>query len=42
MICALGIRLGRIQFLVFGLGAALAGFAGVLAGPMRKFPRIWG
>ena len=33
---ALGIRLGRIRLLVFGLGAALAGFAGVLAGPMRK------
>jgi branched-chain amino acid transport system permease protein len=33
---ALGIRLGRIRFLVFGLGSALAGFAGVLAGPMRQ------
>ena len=33
---ALGIRLGRIRLLVFGLGAALAGFAGVLAGPMRQ------
>ena len=33
---ALGIRLGRIRFLVFGLGAALAGLAGVLSGPLRQ------
>jgi branched-chain amino acid transport system permease protein len=32
----LGIRLGRIRFLVFGLGAALAGLAGVLSAPMRQ------
>ena len=32
---ALGIDLGRIRLLVFGIGSALAGLAGVLAGPMR-------
>ena len=32
----LGIRLGRIRFLVFGLGAALAALAGVLSAPMRQ------
>jgi branched-chain amino acid transport system permease protein len=32
---ALGIDLGRIRWLVFGIGSALAGLAGVLAGPMR-------
>jgi branched-chain amino acid transport system permease protein len=35
MVRALGIDLGRIWFLVFGLGIGLAGLAGVLAGPMR-------
>jgi len=35
MVRALGIDLGRIWLLVFGLGVALAGFAGILAGPMR-------
>ncbi len=32
---ALGIDLGRIRWIVFGIGSALAGLAGVLAGPMR-------
>jgi branched-chain amino acid transport system permease protein len=32
----LGIRLGRIRFVVFGLGAALAALAGVLSAPMRQ------
>ncbi|MEX0851723.1 MAG: branched-chain amino acid ABC transporter permease [Bauldia sp.] len=31
---ALGIRLGRIRFLVFGLGAGLAALAGVMTAPM--------
>ncbi len=35
MVRALGVNLGRIWMLVFGLGAALAGLAGILAGPMR-------
>lgn len=35
MVRALGVDLGRIWFLVFGLGTALAGLAGILAGPMR-------
>jgi branched-chain amino acid transport system permease protein len=35
MVQALGIDLGRIRFLVFGIGTLLAGLAGVLAGPMR-------
>ena len=35
MVRALGVDLGRVWFLVFGLGIALAGLAGVLAGPMR-------
>jgi branched-chain amino acid transport system permease protein len=35
MVRALGIDLGRIWLLVFGLGTALAGLAGILAGPMR-------
>ena len=35
MVRALGIDLGRIWFLVFGLGIGLAALAGVLAGPMR-------
>ena len=35
MVRALGIDLGRIWLLVFGLGIALAGLAGVLAAPMR-------
>ncbi len=35
MVRALGIDLGRVWLLVFGLGTALAGLAGILAGPMR-------
>jgi branched-chain amino acid transport system permease protein len=35
MVRALGIDLGRIWLMVFGLGTALAGLAGMLAGPMR-------
>ena len=35
MVRALGFNLGRIWLLVFGIGSALAGLAGVLAGPMR-------
>jgi branched-chain amino acid transport system permease protein len=35
MVRALGIDLSRIWLLVFGLGTALAGLAGILAGPMR-------
>ena len=38
---ALGIRLVRVRFLVFGLGATLAGLAGVLTAPMRHvFPEM--
>jgi branched-chain amino acid transport system permease protein len=35
MVRALGFDLSRVWLLVFGLGAALAGLAGVLAAPMR-------
>jgi branched-chain amino acid transport system permease protein len=35
MVRALGIDLGRVWFLVFGLGIAVAGLAGILAGPLR-------
>jgi branched-chain amino acid transport system permease protein len=35
MVPALGFDVGRVWFLVFGLGAGLAGLAGILAGPMR-------
>src|SRR5882724_7260787 len=35
MVRALGFHLERIWFLVFGIGAGLAGLAGILAGPMR-------
>ena len=35
MVRALGFDLGRIWLLVFGIGAGLAGLAGILAGPMR-------
>ena len=35
MVRALGIDLGRVWLFVFGLGTALAGLAGILAGPMR-------
>ena len=35
MVRALGVDLSRIWLLVFGIGAALAGLAGILAGPMR-------
>ena len=34
MVRALGIDLGRVRMLVFGLGAALAGVAGVVAAPL--------
>jgi branched-chain amino acid transport system permease protein len=34
MVRALGINLGRIWLLVFGLGSALAGLAGILSAPM--------
>jgi branched-chain amino acid transport system permease protein len=34
MVLALGKNLRRIRTVVFGLGAALAGIAGVIAGPM--------
>ena len=35
MVRALGIDLGRIWLLVFGVGTAMAGLAGILAGPLR-------
>lgn len=35
MVRALGFDLGRVWFLIFGLGVAMAGLAGVLAGPLR-------
>ena len=35
MVRALGLDVGRIWFLVFGIGTGLAGLAGILAGPMR-------
>jgi branched-chain amino acid transport system permease protein len=35
MVRALGVDLGRVWFLVFGLGITLAALAGVLSGPMR-------
>jgi branched-chain amino acid transport system permease protein len=35
MVRALGIDLGRVWLIVFGIGTALAGLAGILAGPMR-------
>src|SRR5207244_7540237 len=35
MVQALGIDLGRIRLLVFGIGTLLAALAGVRAGPMR-------
>jgi branched-chain amino acid transport system permease protein len=35
MVRALGLDLSRVWLLVFGIGSALAGLAGVLAGPMR-------
>jgi branched-chain amino acid transport system permease protein len=35
MVRALGFDVGRIWFLVFGIGSGLAALAGVLAGPMR-------
>jgi len=35
MVRALGINLGRIWLVVFGIGTGLAGLAGMLAGPMR-------
>jgi len=35
MVAALGVDLRRIWMLVFGIGSALAGLAGILAGPMR-------
>jgi branched-chain amino acid transport system permease protein len=36
MVRALGVDLRRIWLLVFGIGSALAGLAGILAGPMRS------
>jgi branched-chain amino acid transport system permease protein len=35
MVRALGLDLNRVWLLVFGIGIAMAGLAGVLAGPMR-------
>ena len=35
MVRALGIDLGRVWLVVFGLGIAMAGLAGILAGPLR-------
>ncbi|HEV8475010.1 MAG TPA: branched-chain amino acid ABC transporter permease [Methylomirabilota bacterium] len=35
MVRALGFDIGRVWFLVFGIGTGLAGLAGILAGPMR-------
>jgi branched-chain amino acid transport system permease protein len=35
MVRALGVDIGRIWFIVFGIGTGLAGLAGILAGPMR-------
>ena len=35
MVRALGIDLGRVWLVVFGIGTALAGLAGILVGPMR-------
>jgi branched-chain amino acid transport system permease protein len=35
MVRALGVDLGRVWFLIFGLGIAMAALAGVLAGPLR-------
>ena len=35
MVRALGFDVGRIWFIVFGIGTGLAGLAGMLAGPMR-------
>lgn len=41
MVKALGIDMGRIWFLVFGIGSALAGLAGILAAPIRSvFPEM--
>ena len=34
MVSALGVNIGRLNTMVFGLGAALAGFAGWMAGPI--------
>src|SRR5882724_4724651 len=35
MVRALGINLDRVWLLVFGVGTAMAGLAGILAGPLR-------
>jgi branched-chain amino acid transport system permease protein len=41
MVRALGIDMSRIWWLVFGIGSALAGIAGVLAAPIRSvFPEM--
>jgi branched-chain amino acid transport system permease protein len=41
MVKALGIDMGRIWWLVFGIGSALAGLAGILAAPIRSvFPEM--
>jgi branched-chain amino acid transport system permease protein len=34
MVAALGVNIGRLYTLVFGFGAALAGLAGIMAGPI--------
>ena len=41
MVRAVGIDMGRIWWLVFGIGSALAGVAGILASPIRSvFPEM--
>jgi branched-chain amino acid transport system permease protein len=41
MVRALGIDMGRIWWLVFGIGSALAGLGGILAAPIRSvFPEM--
>jgi branched-chain amino acid transport system permease protein len=41
MVRALGIDMRRIWWLVFGIGSALAGIAGILAAPIRSvFPEM--
>jgi len=41
MVKALGIDMGRIWWMVFGIGSALAGLAGILAAPIRSvFPEM--
>src|SRR2546428_7030560 len=38
MVAALGVNIRRLYTLVFGLGAALAGLAGLMAGPIYAVP----